>query len=1321
MSEPASGSGGDPSTSGSRYRLKRGCSSLSIDNVCSACGKTFSAPHFLSRHQKLHCPQTTKELAVLREEAEAIHRSESKRRRLDGSTDPEEGQRNPGLSDVSMGDFYSSENGFSPAMVPGNTTNGASSVLMPEVTSPGETDATRSANYPTTIRALTTAENPMRDEAAGGQPSVSDASNAQRVSSVAAGGSQSPRSSYKPTPDKFGLMKRYLSAIPPTHDPDKELKSVDFYDSPNHQEQTSSSVQNTTAQGVDAPLRTSEGGAGRGEGGAEGRPEPTLDDLFAPFPNVSSFELGEWFYNQGHQKSLKDFKSLISIITNPDFSIAEIKNTKWTRVFQELGKNKEEIDIKRSQWVDDAGWKISDVEIEVPIHNRIPREEGRGIEKHIAGKLFHRSIVSILEEKIRNAKRQQSIAAAREVIRNGAAVMGKPVARLLRHSDVPTENAFTKRLGHTGFDIFSSLVVDMLHEYEIGVFKHCFLHLLRVLEAISPGSTLVHELDRRFRMVPTFNQTIRKFSTNVSELKRRAARDYEDILQCAIPVFDGLLPEPLGTIVLELLYLNARWHALAKLRMQTEATVILLEMTTAQLGDQFRLFLSVTASIKTIELPAETERRRKSEKAKALKKSSKAPKEPKKSKKLKKSKNPATDASIPVPTTAYRIIELPSDEPIMGAGAGPSIAAATPTTTAPLARATKSIAAPAPSTDSSAVTTTVSNTFRIINLAPGQSTRHLTTGSTGPAESSASTAPIPVPPSSTLATDPDLTTAAKSTFRIIESSAPEHTPANIVTTASTGMTTAEPGSNAASPSKAGKAGKTSQPKGMNLSIIKFHALGHYAPDIRRFGPTDLYSTEWNADYMRVRRTSRRYLRKEITRHERRRMRLRKAKFRILLGSKTSSKLEEFKEQRLASRNPDIHHYISHSKKSGIWLGTFAQNGQLANDPASTNFIRELKNHLLPRFIAAQLPGITKPQVEEVIRVEQLDWSNVVLKSDKLYSQKIMRIKYTTYEARRNEDVIHLDTEQSNVMLLQPEYSYHSGDDSSTLAPHPFRYAKVIGILHAEVGYVGEMGRDGVEYRYHPLDVLWVRWYRPLVAPAGSKLELDKAELLPIDSPGSHSFVDPLDVLRACHIIPQFRLGRRHANGIGKSLLARDGLDWNAYYIGRFVDRDMFMRYEWGLAVGHSYTHKDAVAINQKIISQSKSSLQSAGTPRTHTPNGFDISQDRRAASDSEVAAASHDRTANTSAAHPSPRQQNLQAREDNLNLNAESQDQLQVVGAHDEVVGAEGEDGRDLEGEDDSDSDERSESASSDSDSGDSQWTTGYDSEDGREAALYGD
>ena len=94
------------------------------------------------------------------------------------------------------------------------------------------------------------------------------------------------------------------------------------------------------------------------------------------------------------------------------------------------------------------------------------------------------------------------------------------------------------------------LVVDLLHEFEIGVWKSLFTHLIRLLYAAGKDSDrLVTELDKRFvyttlpccylsnpscryRQISTFGSgTIRKFSQNSSEMKKLAARDFEDLLQ----------------------------------------------------------------------------------------------------------------------------------------------------------------------------------------------------------------------------------------------------------------------------------------------------------------------------------------------------------------------------------------------------------------------------------------------------------------------------------------------------------------------------------------------------------------------------------------------------------------------------------------------------------------------------------------------------------------------------------------------------------------------------------------------------------------------
>ena len=118
------------------------------------------------------------------------------------------------------------------------------------------------------------------------------------------------------------------------------------------------------------------------------------------------------------------------------------------------------------------------------------------------------------------------------------------------------QNAFSERLFSHGFNFYQMFTVDLLHEFELGVWKAIFTHLLRILYAHGNGK--IQELNKRYdvmtpylfitdsifsyRDVPPFGRdTIRKFSNNVSGLKRLAARDFEDLLQvCYLKLFDIL-------------------------------------------------------------------------------------------------------------------------------------------------------------------------------------------------------------------------------------------------------------------------------------------------------------------------------------------------------------------------------------------------------------------------------------------------------------------------------------------------------------------------------------------------------------------------------------------------------------------------------------------------------------------------------------------------------------------------------------------------------------------------------------------------------------
>ena len=92
------------------------------------------------------------------------------------------------------------------------------------------------------------------------------------------------------------------------------------------------------------------------------------------------------------------------------------------------------------------------------------------------------------------------------------------------------------------------LVVDLLHKFELGIWKALFIHLLRILDS-RPGISLT-ELDQwwdcykstyysnlkflllSYCQVPKFGcDTIQRFRRNVSEMKWTTAHDFEDLLQ----------------------------------------------------------------------------------------------------------------------------------------------------------------------------------------------------------------------------------------------------------------------------------------------------------------------------------------------------------------------------------------------------------------------------------------------------------------------------------------------------------------------------------------------------------------------------------------------------------------------------------------------------------------------------------------------------------------------------------------------------------------------------------------------------------------------
>jgi hypothetical protein len=101
-------------------------------------------------------------------------------------------------------------------------------------------------------------------------------------------------------------------------------------------------------------------------------------------------------------------------------------------------------------------------------------------------------------------------------------------------------------------------------------------------------------------------------------------------------VFCGLLPSICDEPAQRLLFLFAKWHGLAKLRLHTESTLGVLKRLTTELGSEMRAFAELTNKLDIRETPKEYARRNKQYEAAQLRKAS--------TQKSKKSSKPQTES-----------------------------------------------------------------------------------------------------------------------------------------------------------------------------------------------------------------------------------------------------------------------------------------------------------------------------------------------------------------------------------------------------------------------------------------------------------------------------------------------------------------------------------------------------------------------------------------------------------------------------------------------------------------------------------------------------
>jgi len=159
----------------------------------------------------------------------------------------------------------------------------------------------------------------------------------------------------------FGLLRRYNTIEIPSHDPEEHVVLQDLSNIPAEMAVSGSNP-------------------------------------FYPFPNRSAFNLGEWHWNGGVQKSQGSFHELTDLLSDPDFRLEDIRGVNWDHINKKLGTEDD-----CGEWLDeDAGWERTPVTISVPYQSRrgIPSKPGAGPRNYVVDDFYHRSLVSIIREKI---------------------------------------------------------------------------------------------------------------------------------------------------------------------------------------------------------------------------------------------------------------------------------------------------------------------------------------------------------------------------------------------------------------------------------------------------------------------------------------------------------------------------------------------------------------------------------------------------------------------------------------------------------------------------------------------------------------------------------------------------------------------------------------------------------------------------------------------------------------------------------------------------------------------------------------------------------
>ncbi|KAJ3826559.1 hypothetical protein F5880DRAFT_1476040, partial [Lentinula raphanica] len=208
------------------------------------------------------------------------------------------------------------------------------------------------------------------------------------------------------------------------------------------------------------------------------------------------------------------------------------------------------------------------------------------------------------------------------------------------------------------------------------------------------------------------------------------------------------------------------------------------------------------------------------------------------------------------------------------------------------------------------------------------------------------------------------------------------------------------------------------------------------------------------------------------------------------------------DEPLPYSDPSAPYHIALGQKYPVDIRQFVSENK--DDIAMQDFVRKLKRQILYQLFA-QVLGKDAPA-----EISNAELNALIIKGNKLFKHKVIRINYTTYDLRRDQDSINPRTHPDIITL------------SSTDSSHPFTYGRIIGIFHANVMFSGTQSIQPIGLKR--VDILWIRWYRcdESYESGFEAKQQPRVYFMDPRDPAAFDFLDPIDVIRAVHIIPAFQ-------------------------------------------------------------------------------------------------------------------------------------------------------------------------------------------------------